>query len=302
MELIVVLVPVALLVLAVPVIALLVSKWFVRVPAGQALLIRPQSGPARVSLTGQLVLPFVATAELVDLTTKRIIVTRHGRTAPRCRDNIRVNVTAHFMIGVNPVAADVLKAAQVTGAARAAEESALAEVFEGRFISAIATVVASFHYDELARSREELTDRILQVVGTDLDGFTLKDVAIVSIEQLPLEEHDPKDLLDAEAIRAISERTAEQALRTTEINLVAKAEQAKREREVAEQLALFEREVTARMERYDREVEALRAKAELEVAAEREAALRAVDERKASLERDVAALQQKLDAQMKKGA
>ncbi|MBK8937871.1 MAG: hypothetical protein IPM79_09560 [Polyangiaceae bacterium] len=130
MELIVILVPVAMLVLAVPLLALVISKWFVRVPAGQALLVRPHSGPARVSFTGQLVMPFVATAELVDLTTKRILVTRHGRTAPRCRDNIRVNVTAHFMIGVNPVADDVLKAAQAMGAARVAEEGALSEVFE----------------------------------------------------------------------------------------------------------------------------------------------------------------------------
>ncbi|MBK6513538.1 MAG: hypothetical protein IPG04_05265 [Polyangiaceae bacterium] len=301
MELIVILVPVAMLVLAVPLLALVISKWFVRVPAGKALLVRPHSGPARVSLTGQLVLPFVATAELVDLTTKRILVTRHGRIAPRCRDNIRVNVTAHFMIGVNPVAEDVLKAAQAMGAARIVEEGALSEVFEGRFTSALATVVATFHYDELAQHREEMTDRILQVVGTDLDGFTLKDVAIVSIEQLPLEEHDPKDVLDAEAIRVISERTAEKALRTKEINLVAKTQQAKRELEVAEHLALLERETTAMKERHDRQLEAQRAKAELEVAVERETAQRAVDERKASLERDVAALQHKLDAQLKKG-
>jgi uncharacterized membrane protein YqiK len=267
-ELIVILVPVAMLVLAVPLLALVISKWFVRVPAGQALLVRPHSGPARVSFTGQLVMPFVATAELVDLTTKRILVTRHGRTAPRCRDNIRVNVTAHFMIGVNPVADDVLKAAQAMGAARVAEEGALSEVFEGRFISALATVVATFHYDELARNREELTDRIIQVLGTDLDGYTLKDLAIVTIEQVPIEQHDPKDLLDAEAIRVLTERTAQEALRTSETSLGAELELARREREVAEHVARHQREANAMMERH---------------------------------ERDVAALHEKLDAQLKKG-
>ncbi len=70
---------------------------------------------------------------------------------------------------------------------------------------------------------------------------------------------------------------------------------------MAEHLALLERETTAMKERHDRQLEAQRAKAELEVAVERETAQRAVDERKASLERDVAALQHKLDAQLKKG-
>ncbi|MBK8937872.1 MAG: hypothetical protein IPM79_09565 [Polyangiaceae bacterium] len=90
----------------------------------------------------------------------------------------------------------------------------------------------------------------------------------MTIEQVPIEQHDPKDLLDAEAIRVLTERTAQEALRTSETSLGAELELARREREVAEHVARHQREANAMMERH---------------------------------ERDVAALHEKLDAQLKKG-
>src|SRR5678809_1271617 len=55
--------------------------------------------------------------------------------------------------------------------------------------------------------RIKFRDQIQATIGKDLDGFLLQDVAIDYIEQTPLDQHDPSNVLDAEGIKKITEIT-----------------------------------------------------------------------------------------------
>jgi hypothetical protein len=55
---------------------------------------------------------------------------------------------------------------------------------------------------------------IIEIIGRDLNGYTLEDVAIDYLEQTKLSEYDPDNIMDADGIRKITELTAAQHIRT----------------------------------------------------------------------------------------
>jgi uncharacterized membrane protein YqiK len=199
--------------------ALLVARFYVRVPAGKALLVRRPGGGESVSFVGAVVVPFAGVAEVVDCTVHRIVVERLGKQSLRCRDGIRVDVVAEFHVGVNRTTEDVLRAALTAGAARAGDPAALSERFHGKFVEALASVLAHVDLPDLGRERQRIRDEVINVIGMDLDGWKLADAAIVSLDQVPLEAYDPEDVLDAEAILRIRERTLSANLRANELAL-----------------------------------------------------------------------------------
>lgn len=206
----------------------------VRVPPGFALVIHGSGPESRVSFADTIVMPFIARSELVDCSVHTIAVACEGKDAVRCYDRIRADVRAEFMVAINRTADDVLKVVHSLGTRRAVDRESLQELFAGKFSDGIATVLAQFHVDELHRRRDELRDKVLEVIGTDLNGFVLQDMGFTRLEQLPLEMHDPGNVLDAEAIVRITERTSREQLRKQEIELDLQMQVARRKLDVEE--------------------------------------------------------------------
>eukprot|EP00493_Phyllostaurus_siculus_P008250 UN08348 len=70
---------------------------------------------------------------------------------------------------------------------------------------------------ELFTHRNEFRDNIKEVIGQDLSGYTLEDVAIDYLEQTSIEKLDSQNILDAEGIRRITEMTAAQNVLTNQL-------------------------------------------------------------------------------------
>lgn len=191
----------------------------VLVPPGSALVIHRTGGESRVTFSDAFVPPLVARAEAIDCSIRTIPIVRVGKDSLRCRDNLRVDVCAEFQISINRTAEDVLKVAQSVGAARGSDPATLRELFEAKLIDALATVIRQLTLDELSLDRERLRDQVIMVVGQDLGGYVLHDLAFSRLEQVSLEALDPDNIQDAEAIRRITERLAEEHRRTNELRM-----------------------------------------------------------------------------------
>ena len=74
---------------------------------------------------------------------------------------------------VNNSIDDVKKVAQSLGCARASDERALYELFDAKFSEALKSVGKRFDFSELYVSRVEFKEEILQIIGTDLNGYVL---------------------------------------------------------------------------------------------------------------------------------
>ncbi len=188
--------------------ALMARQWR-RVAPGTALIVTGMNTrEPRVFMSGgALVLPIVHHADVIDLSVKTIVIERGGKDGLVCADCIRADVAATFLVRINHTIDDVLKVAQSVGCARAADPITLGELFTAKFSEALKTVARQLDFEQLTRERESFKDQVIHVIGKDLNGYVLDDVAVDRLEQTPIEFLDPGNVLDAQGIKKIKSLT-----------------------------------------------------------------------------------------------
>ncbi|WP_042364897.1 SPFH domain-containing protein [Streptacidiphilus neutrinimicus] len=194
---------------------LLFGRLFRKVVQGEALIVSRPKGVG-VTFTGALVLPMMHRAEVMDISVKTIEIARKGREGMICKDNIRADIQITFFVRVNKTVEDVVKVAQAIGTERASHQETLQNLFSAKFAEALRTVGKQLDFADLYTHREEFRDRIIAAIGTDLNGYHLEDAAIDHLEQTPMAQLDPTNILDAQGIRKITELTALEHIRTND--------------------------------------------------------------------------------------
>ncbi|MGW2689050.1 flotillin family protein [Streptomyces sp. NPDC001414] len=242
-----------------------VSLLFRKVEQGKALIVS-KLRRVDVTFTGQVVLPVLHKAEVMDISVKAIEITRAGRDGLICRDNIRADIRISFFVKVNKTAQDVVKVAQAVGTARASDQKTLQELFHAKFSEALKTVGKQLDFTDLYTKREELRYKIIELIGIDLSGYHLEDAAIDYLEQTPLSQLDPANVLDAQGIRKITELTAVEHVRTNEAQRTEEMEITRQNVDAREAILELERRQTDAEIKQRREIETVRAREEAETA------------------------------------
>ncbi|GAA1547686.1 hypothetical protein GCM10009730_66040 [Streptomyces albidochromogenes] len=242
-----------------------ISRLFRKVEQGKALIVSKMR-KVDVTFTGQVVLPVLHKAEVMDISVKTIEIGRTGRDGLICRDNIRADIRISFFVRVNKTVEDVIKVAQAIGTARASDKATLQELFNAKFSEALKTVGKQLDFTDLYTKREELRDRIIEVIGTDLNGYSLEDAAIDYLEQTPLSQLDSNNILDAQGIRKITELTAVEHVRTNEFRQHEEKELTRQNVDAREAILELERRRADAEIKQKREIETVRAREEAETA------------------------------------
>lgn len=240
------------------------SRMFRKVEQGKALIVS-KVRRVDVTFTGAVVLPVLHKAETMDISVKTIEIVRTGREGLICRDNIRADIRITFFVRVNKTTEDVIKVAQAIGTARASNETTLQELFNAKFSEALKTVGKQLDFVDLYTKRNDFRDQIIEVIGTDLNGYSLEDAAIDFLEQTPLSSLDPKNILDAQGIRKITELTAIEAVKTNDYRRNEEKELTRQNVDAREAiLELQRRQADAEIKQH-REIETMRAREEAEI-------------------------------------
>lgn len=188
---------------------IIIIKCYRKVLLGQAL-IRNGVGGTKVCFSGMIVIPILHKCEFMDISVKRIEIDRRALQGLICKDNLRADIVVAFFVRVNNTEEDVIKVAQSLGCERASDRQALIELFDAKFSEALKTVGKQFDFSELYTNRVSFREQILDVIGTDLNGYVLEDAAIDYLEQTKKDLLSPDNILDAEGIKKITILTAEQ--------------------------------------------------------------------------------------------
>ncbi|MCT6775605.1 flotillin family protein [Streptomyces sp. CS7] len=252
---------VAVVLLIVIAIAFVITRLFRKVEQGKALIIS-KTKKVDVTFTGAVVLPVLHKAETMDISVKKIEIHRAGREGLICQDNIRADIQITFFVRVNKTVEDVIKVAQSIGTQRASDKAAIQEFFAAKFSEALKTVGKQLDFVDLYTKREEFRDRIIQVIGTDLNGYHLDDAAIDFLEQTPMSQLDGSNILDAQGIRKITELTAIEHVRTNEFQRTEQKEITRQDVDARETILELERRQAEAEIKQRREVESLRAREE----------------------------------------
>lgn len=222
-------------------IALFHAKAYRRVEQGHVLVVSAVN-KVDVFFTGGLVLPVLQRAEVMDVRSKTVAIDRRGKDGLHCRDNVRADVVATFHLRVQKTAEDVLRVAQSVGCARAGDQAVLEELFAAKLVEALRVVTKGLDFEQITTDISAFKDAVLQCVGKDLQGYVLDDVAIERFAQTPLEQLDPSDILDAEGIRRIVERTTQEKVRRHELETESERMLRRRQAELEELTIELERQ------------------------------------------------------------
>ncbi|WP_406102916.1 flotillin family protein [Streptomyces sp. NBC_01003] len=249
----------------VAVLLLVFTRLFRKVEQGKALIVSKMR-KVDVTFTGQVVLPVLHKAEVMDISVKAIEITRTGRDGLICQDNIRADIRISFFVKVNKTVDDVIKVAQAVGTQRASDQKTLQELFHAKFSEALKTVGKQLDFTDLYTKREELRYRIIEVIGVDLNGYHLEDAAIDYLEQTPLTQLDPDNVLDAQGIRKITELTTIEHVRTNEFQRTEEKEITRQNVDARETILELERRQADAEIKQKREIDTVRAREEAETA------------------------------------
>jgi uncharacterized membrane protein YqiK len=245
-------------------LALVVSRLFHKVPQGQALVVSKWRSVV-VTFTGQIVIPVIHQAETMDISVKNIQIERRGKgNGLICRDNIRADISVEFFVKVDPTEEAVKKVAQAIGCERASDIATLNTLFAAKFSEALKTVGKKFDFESLYTDRDSFRDEIVEIIGKDLNGYVLEDVAIDYLEQTPLSDFDPDNILDADGIRKITERTAVQHIETNKAQQLEREETTRRTVDADKAVFEMERDRAEAEARQQQEIRTVRAQADAE--------------------------------------
>ena len=236
-----------------------------KVEQGKALIVSNWwKGTVRVSFTGMLIWPLAYKVEEMDISVKTIVIDRTGGEGLICQDNIRADIKVTFFVRVNKTQEDVIKVAQAIGCERASSQATLEELFAAKFSEALKTAGKRLDFADLYTQRNEFRDMIIEVIGTDLNGYSLEDCAIDYLEQTPLENLDQDNILDAQGIHKITLLTAKEHVETNHYRRDEEKKIKSQDVEAAEAIYEMERSQAEALARQQREIESVKAREQAE--------------------------------------
>lgn len=257
----VIIIAVAIIVLG---LGMAVSRFFQKVGPEEAI-IRSGAGGLQVATgSGIFVVPILHRAEYMDLSVKRIEISRRGEAGLICKDNMRADIEVAWFVRVNTRPEDILQVAQSLGCRRASEQQALEELFSAKFSEALKSIGKQFNFVDLYTERERFRQQIVDHIGTDLNGYVLEDCAIDYLEQTPVELLNPQNILDAEGIKKITDLTAREHVLSNQITRDKEKTIKKQDVEAQEAIYELERQRVEAEQRQQREIAAVTAREQSE--------------------------------------
>lgn len=180
--------------------------------------VRTGFGGIKVKKDWMLRMPIIHWLQIMDLSVKKLVVVRKGKDGLICQDNIRADIEVVFYVRVNDERTegkdgksdfhDIKTVATQVGCERASEIELLKQLFEAKFSEALKSAGKLMDFEKLYTERIGFREQIINTIGSDLNGYTLEDVAIDYLEQTPLQDHDPNNVLDSQGREKIIRMTA----------------------------------------------------------------------------------------------
>jgi uncharacterized membrane protein YqiK len=250
--------------LIVMVILIVISSFYKKISQGHALIVNNISAQPKVSFTGSIVYPVINKMEVMKISLITLEIDRRAKDGLICKDNLRADITVAFYLRVNETREDVLKVAKCIGVDRASDKEAVNELFNAKFSEALKTVGKQMQFLDLFEDRIGFREKIIEVIGNDLNGYVLEDVAIDYLEQTPKSQLDPNNILDAEGIRRITEITAVQNIQTNHLEKDEELAITKKNVEAKEAMLALERQQADAEAKQRREIDTVVAREQAE--------------------------------------
>ncbi|MCB9754923.1 MAG: hypothetical protein H6713_33725 [Myxococcales bacterium] len=248
------------------VVVALLARGRVRPPPGCALVIHAR-GELQACFGPRLINPLTARAEPLSLAPVRVRLTRARRDGVLLADNVRVDVELAVTLRVRPEEDAIVQAARELGAARASDPEAVKERFAAPLGAALERAARAIELETALVDPGAVADGASAALDASLlEPYALDAVAVESLTTTAPEHLDPDNILDAQGLAKLAERSAQRELARLELERAAAIERARQEREAAIMIATLERDQALARAKAENEVALARIKAAEELA------------------------------------
>jgi len=230
------------------------AKWYKKPIHGKALVKTGKGGTKVAFDTGFFVIPILHKLEIMDITLKRITISRIGQDGLICKDNMRADIKVAFFVRVNNTIDDVKKVAYAIGCERASNIDTLETLFDAKFSEALKAAGKKTNFVDLYNERTEFRKSITAEIMKDLNGYTLEDCAIDYLEQTPLASLKQDNILDSEGIKKIIELTSAQQILANKIENDKDKTIKKQDVEARETILQYEKQLAEKEETQKKEI------------------------------------------------
>ena len=163
----------------------------------------------KIVLTGgALAIPIVHQTTPVNMNTLKLEIERKESNGIITKDKMRVDIKTDFYVRVVGDKESVSLAAQTLGA-RTLNPKSVQELMEGKFVSAMRSVISDMTLDNLQSSALKFTNEVHKLVENVVtkNGLELESVSLSKLDQTSKEFFDPGNTFDAEGLIKITEET-----------------------------------------------------------------------------------------------
>ena len=163
----------------------------------------------KIVLTGgALAIPIVHQTTPVNMNTLKLEIERKESNGIITKDKMRVDIKTDFYLRVVGDKESVSLAAQTLGA-RTLNPKSVQELMEGKFVSAMRSVISDMTLDNLQSSALKFTNEVHKLVENVVtkNGLELESVSLSKLDQTSKEFFDPSNTFDAEGLIKITEET-----------------------------------------------------------------------------------------------
>jgi uncharacterized membrane protein YqiK len=158
-------------------------SFYKKVPQGKAIIRTGAGGPLIEYDRGIFVIPILHKMEFLDISLKKIEITKMNEESLVCKDGTKAGIKAAFFIRASRDEIDLLQIAQSFGCQAASDPKALHGIFHSSFLEATKKALKTFNYEDSYHDIDMLKVEILKNIGYDLKGFILDDIAIDYFEK-----------------------------------------------------------------------------------------------------------------------
>ena len=200
-------------------IAIAFLQRFYRKATRERALIRTGAGGERVVLDGGfLALPFLHRVEEINMRTMRLQVRRVGEKSLITEDRLRLDAEMEFSLRVEPTPDGVATAAQSLGA-RSLNAQELGNLFNGRFIDAMQSVIATKTMDQVHEDRGGFVKAVRAELaeGMKSNGLRLESASLTHLDQASFAALDENNAFNAVGMRRLAEMVSANKKKRAEI-------------------------------------------------------------------------------------
>lgn len=173
---------------------------FIKIPQDSVLIINDMGQAPKIHFSGSVYCPLIYKKTVIKIKLISFKIELNNNKNLVFKDNGRANVCVMFNLKINETSEDVLKAVKAMGVRRISNQKTVSAFFYARFIEALRKVVEQTELVNLLQNQADFCDDIINTIGSDLNGYVLKEVIINHVEPTVIFTQDEENTDEPDAI------------------------------------------------------------------------------------------------------